>query len=269
MKKSTIVAIMLLVVSLFSMVSTASAESFAVYANEDHVAIKSNNDHVLGIFYNKNVEISSQDTAEAKKGSAFVKSVPAKGKLASNRLNRNPRFAELNLNDFSLQGKWVDEEAYTQFSGDVQALFNSTLIASQKKGKESFVSHLLWDKAARKVSTCVFYGYLGGRKIKVTYILKKDGSRQYGIELLEQTVLKGKKPTQPTQPTQPTEPTQPTQPTEPTQPTQPEDQDPEPVWEDQDPVNTDPEPVWEDQDTDPEPVWEDDGNDGWDPDFNF
>lgn len=261
MKKSNIMlALVLVIITLVSTMVSASAEDFAKYADVDHVAIQSNNDHILGVYYNAKIEISSQDTAEAKQGSSLVKSKPAKGNLASNRLNRKPRYAELNLNDFSLQGKWIDEKAYTEFNGDVQALFNATLVSSQKKGKSAFVSHLLWDNKARKVTTTVFYGYLGGRKIKVTFILKDDGTRQYGIELLEQTVLKGKKPSKPTQPTQPTEPTQ---------PTQPEDQDPEPVWEDPDPVDTDPEPVWEDQDTDPEPVWEDDGNDGWDPDFNF
>ena len=185
MKKLIITAI-IAIIAIIVICTSAMAETISVPATETRITILSRNDAIIGVYFNPNVEIDSNDASILRSAGndVFVVSAAAKGNLNTNRYQRAPRFANGSMNVFSFSGTWLDQEAYDQFEGNAQALIDATKIESKKDG---YFSHRLWNRHARPVATVVFEGNLGGRGVRVSYILK-DNVRFYGIELLEQTV---------------------------------------------------------------------------------
>ena len=234
LKTSLILFVLSILVALVSIcfVQTASAEEFCIKCEDTTVEVlaakKNKEDRIFGGYFTEKVVLERSEASDMQSKSAYVKASNATAnRLGTNRLDRKIRFTNSgNLKSYSFTNAyWVDQKAFEDFAGDAQSAFDATLFASSKKGYENQMSHRLWNRNARKYTTTVLEGTLGGRAVRVSFIVK-DGERVYGLELLEQTVLRA--PTTSTQPA--------------TRDPEPETEDPTPT-EDEGTGHRDPTPV--------------------------
>lgn len=202
--RNTIKISMVLVSLILACFTTALAEDFCIKCENTSIEVlaakKNREDRIFGGFFTEKVELERSEAADMKQKSSYVKASTATANcLGTNRLDRKIRFTTAgNLKSYNfVNAYWFDQEAYEAFGGDAQSCFDATLFASTKKGYEGQMSHRIWNRNARKHTTTVLEGNLGGRAVRVSFIIK-DGERVYGLELLEQTVLHT--PTTATQP---------------------------------------------------------------------